>query len=340
MIDLRSDTVTRPTPGMRQAMAKAEVGDDGYGEDPSINRLQERAAQITGKDQALFVPSGTMANLVALLSHCRRGDSIILGEKAHSWLYESGGPSAIAGVLPIIVGQGGTFTWKDAYENCLGGNLHFAPTTLVMMENTHNGGGGIVFDQDDVEQIAAGARAWGIKSHIDGARIFNAAIATGKSVSELCAPVDSVSFCLSKGLGCPVGSVVCGSAEFMERAKRYRELLGGGMRQAGVMAAAGLYALDNHVERLAQDHENARLLATSLAEVDGLFIDLEKVNTNMVFVDTGERNAFQYAARLKEKGVLVNPLAPDRLRAVTHLDVGRDEVEEAARIFEQALDGS
>jgi threonine aldolase len=339
-IDLRSDTVTLPTPEMREVMARAEVGDDGYGEDPSINRLQEMAAAVTGKQDALFVASGTMANLVSIMCHTRPSDSIILGEKAHSWLYESGSPCAIAGVLPILAGLGGTFTWKDVEETALGGNLHFAPTTLVMMENTHNAGGGIIFPQPDLEEICRNARFWGFKTHIDGARIFNAAVATSKSVAELAGPADSLSFCLSKGLGCPVGSLICGSREFIARARRYRELLGGGMRQAGILAAAGIYALEHNVARLRDDHDHARLLAAKLSRLSGLSLDLARVHTNMVFVEVKKPGltALDYAARLKERGVLVNPLGKSRFRAVTHLGIEKQDIEKAAHIFGAALD--
>jgi len=339
MIDLRSDTVTLPTPGMREAMARAEVGDDVYGEDPSINRLQERSAELMGKAAALYVPSGSMANLVAVLAHTRQGDSVILGEDAHSWLYESGAISALAGVLPIIAGEGGTFTWEDVEKNAKGGNIHMAPTTLVMMENTHNSGGGIIFAQEDVKEICEKSRGWGFKTHIDGARIFNAAMATGRSATELSEPPVSISFCLSKGLGAPVGSVLCGPGEFIDRARRMRKMLGGAMRQAGVLAAAGLYALDNNIERLREDHDNARLLAQELVEVKGLKIDLEKVQTNMVFVEVIKDglNAVEYSARLKSRGVLINALGKTRLRAVTHLGITRDDILKASPIFSEAL---
>ncbi|HUT54169.1 MAG TPA: low-specificity L-threonine aldolase [bacterium] len=338
-IDLRSDTVTLPTPEMREVMARAEVGDDGYGEDPSINRLQEMSAALTGKEDALFVASGTMANLVSIMSHTRPSDSIILGEKAHSWLYESGSPCAVAGVLPIIVGQGGTFTWKDVEDSALGGNVHLAPTTLVMMENTHNAGGGVIFPQPDLEEICRNAKFWGFKTHLDGARIFNAAVATATSVAELVAPADSLSFCLSKGLGCPAGSLVCGDKEFIGRARRYRELLGGGMRQAGILAAAGIYALDHNVGRLQEDHDNARLLAEKLSGLPGLSVDLAKVHTNMVFVEVTKpgRTALDYAGRLKAKGLLVNPMGKSRFRAVTHLGIERRDILKAAEIFAAAL---
>jgi threonine aldolase len=341
MIDLRSDTVTRPTLEMREFMAKAEVGDDGYHEDPSINRLQDISKGITGKEDALYLPTGTMANIVAIMSHTRPSDSIVLGQKAHSWLYESGSPAAIAGVLPVQVGVDGTFTWKDVEENALGGDVHLAPTTLIMMENTHNGGGGIVFPQSDIEDISEKARFWGYKTHIDGARIFNASIASQKSVLELAAPVDSISFCLSKGLGCPVGSVLCGSAAFIQMARRYRELLGGGMRQAGIVASAGIYALENNIERLQDDHDNAKLLAEKISEIDGLETDLVKVQSNMVFVAVkNERlNAVEYAGKLKENGVLVNAFEKHRFRAVTHLEITRDDILKAVSVFKEVLAG-
>jgi len=339
LIDLRSDTVTQPTPEMREFMANAEVGDDGYNEDPSINKLQEISKDLSGKQDALYLPSGTMANIVAVMSHTRPSDSIILGQKAHTWLYESGSPAAIAGVLSNLVGKDGTFTWSDVEENALGGNVHLAPTTLIMMENTHNGGGGIIFPQKDVEEISEKARFWGYKTHIDGARIFNASIATGKTVSELAAPVDSISFCLSKGLGCPVGSVLCGTKEFIEKARRYRELLGGGMRQAGIVAAAGIYALENNIERLSKDHDNAKLLSEKTAKIEGLETDLTKVHSNMVFVTVKKDglNAVEYAGMLKEKGVLVNALAKFGFRAVTHMGISKDDIIKVASVFEETL---
>lgn len=339
MIDLRSDTVTLPGDGMREAMARAELGDDVYGEDPTINRLQERAAKLMGKEDALYVPSGSMANLVAVLTHTSSGDSVILGENAHSWLYESGAISALAGVLPIIAGEGGAFTWEDVEKNAKGGNIHMAPTTLVMMENTQNAGGGIVFPQKDVKEICENSRAWGFKTHMDGARIFNAAIATGISATELAEPMDSISFCLSKGLGAPVGSVLCGPAEFIGRGRRMRKMLGGAMRQAGVLAAAGLYALDHNVERLVEDHDHARLLGEGLVEIDGLKIELKNVQSNMVFVEMAKdgMNALEYAAKLKERGVLVNALGKTSLRAVTHLGITREDIKKAIEVFESAL---
>ena len=339
MIDLRSDTVTRPSEAMREFMRNAACGDDGYGDDPSINQLQKLAAETLGKEEALFLPSGTMANLVAIMTHTRPSDSVVLGYKAHSFLYESGGPAALAGVLPIIVGHDGAFTWEDVEKNALGGDVHLAPTTLVMMENTHNGGGGIVFPQEHIEEICEKARFWNIRTHIDGARIMNAAVALGKSASELCAPADTVSLCLSKGLGCPVGSVLAGPAEFIARARRFRELLGGGMRQAGIVASAGVYALENNVDRLAGDHANARLLAEKLASLEGLYVDLDTVQTNMVFIETRREDmaAFNVVLALREKGVLANPMGKDKIRCVTHLDVTREDVIKAAEAFKEVM---
>jgi len=340
-IDLRSDTVTRPSPAMREAMARAEVGDDVYGEDPTVNALEAKAAELMGKEAAVFAPSGTMANQLAIRSHTRHGDSVIIGENAHAWLYEAGALAAISGVQTIVAGRGGTFTAEEVLAAAKGGDPHFAPTTLILMENTHNEGGGIVFPQTRLDAIGALAKAWGFKTHLDGARIFNAAVKTGLSAGRIAEPVDSVSFCLSKGLGAPVGSLLCGSREFIARARRFRKMFGGGMRQAGILAAAGLYALEHNVERLAEDHENARFLAEALAELKGLAVDLAKVETNMVFFEVNRPglDAFTYAARLQELGVLVNPLRQSRLRAVTHLDVSRRDLEAALKIFARALPG-
>jgi len=339
MIDLRSDTVTLPDAGMRDSMAKAPVGDDVYGDDRSVNLLEEKCAEITGKEEALFVPSGTMANLVAVLTHTRPGDSVIMGQGAHSFMFETGAISAVAGVMPIIVGSGGTFTWQDVEHNAKGGNIHFASTTLVMMENTHNQGGGIIFSQQAVETIAANSRFWGFRTHIDGARIFNASIASGTPVKELSAPADSICFCLSKGLGAPVGSVLCGSADFISEARRYRKMVGGGMRQAGVLAAAGIYALENNVDRLKEDHDNARLLGEELASLPGLEVDLAGVQTNMVYANVVKEglNAVEYGGLLKEKGVLVNAMSKDYFRAVTHLGIDREHILEAVEIFKKCL---
>lgn len=339
MIDLRSDTVTLPTKGMRDAMVAAELGDDVYGEDPSINRLEDRSAEITGKESALFVASGTMANLLAVLTHASPGDSVIMGEGAHSFMFETGALSAIGGAMPVIVGSGGTFKWCDVEHHSMGGNIHFASTSLVMMENTHNQGGGIIFPREDVEEITRHSCFWGLKTHIDGARIFNASVAVGSPVRELAGGADSICFCLSKGLGAPVGSVLCGSNDFIDEARRYRKMLGGGMRQAGVLAAAGLYALSNNVERLQEDHDNARLLGEKLSELDDLEVDLSRVQTNMVYANVKKPglNALEYGGRLKEKGLLVNAMSRDYFRAVLHLGIEKSHVLEAMEVFKKCL---
>jgi len=339
-IDLRSDTVTRPSPAMRQAMAQAEVGDDVFGEDPTVNRLQERAAQFLGKEAALYVPSGSMANQIALKVHCQPGDEVIVGEGAHNLLYESGAAGAVAGVQATTVGRGGTFTARDVEAAWKSADNHsYAPTRLVCVENTHNRGGGVVWAHRDVGEIAAFAKARGIPLHLDGARLCNAAVAQGASAAALAAPFDTVSMCFSKGLGAPVGSVIAGSKALMVRAHRFRKMLGGGMRQAGILAAAALYALENNVDRLAEDHANARLLADRLSQVPGLSVNLERVQTNIVMVDlaTWLPAGPEAVVALKAAGVLCLPVGPRRLRLVTHLDVDRAACERAVEVFADVL---
>ena len=340
MIDLRSDTVTRPSPAMRKVMAEAPVGDDVFGEDPTVNLLQEKAADFLGKEAALYVPSGSMANQIALKVHCQPGDEVIVGEGAHNLLYESGAAGAIAGVQATTVGRGGTFTARDveaAYKS--GDNHSYAPTRLVCVENTHNRGGGVVWAQRDVAEVVAFARERGLPLHLDGARLCNAAVASGASTAALAAAFDTVSMCFSKGLGAPVGSVIAGTRAAMVRAHRFRKMLGGGMRQAGILAAAALYALENNVDRLAEDHANARLLAERLSELPGLSVNLERVQTNIVMVDlaTWLPAGPEAAAALKGAGVLCLPVGPRRLRLVTHLDVNRAACEHAVQLFADAL---
>jgi threonine aldolase len=323
-IDLRSDTVTLPSPGMRKAMAEAPVGDDQYGEDPSVNRLQERIAGLLGKEAALFVPSGTMANQIGLKVLTRPGDEVVVGDEAHIVWHESGAAAANSGVQFSVVGSGGLFTADDfraAYK--APGHIVFPPTTLVTIENTHNRGGGVVFPQDEVEAICAAARALGVGSYLDGARLFNAAAASGLSLAALAAPFDLVSVALSKGLGCPVGSVLAGRAADVTRAVRARRMFGGALRQAGILAAAGLYALDHNLARLAEDHENARLLAELLVDVKGVKLDLATVQSNIVIfrLADGAPDAATVVARAKERGVLVGAFAARTVRATTHLDV-------------------
>jgi len=339
-IDLRSDTVTAPSPGMRRAMAEAPVGDDQYGEDPSVNRLQERIADLLGKEAALFLPSGTMANQVGLKILTRPGDEVILGDEAHIVWHESGAGAANSGVQFTVVGCGGLFTAAElraAYKPP--GHIVFPPTTLVAVENTHNRGGGVVFPQEEAVAIGAAARELGMASYLDGARLFNAAAASGRSLAELAAPFDLVSVALSKGLGCPVGSVLAGRRDDIARAVRARRMFGGAMRQSGILAAAGLWALDHNLGRLAEDHANARLLAERLAGLRGVSLDLATVQSNIVIFQTeeGAPDAATVVARAQEVGVLVSAFGARTVRAVTHLDVSRADCELAADRLVQRL---
>jgi threonine aldolase len=335
-IDLRSDTVTLPSAGMRRAMAEAPVGDDQYGEDPTVNRLQERMAELLGKEAALFMPSGTMANQVALKLLTRPGDDVIVGDEAHIVWHEAGAAAANSGVQFTVVGRGGLFTAADlraAYK--APGHVVFPATTLVAVENTHNRGGGVVFPQDDAIAIAAAARELGIGSYLDAARLFNAAAASGSSLAALAAPFDIVGVALSKGLGCPVGSLIAGRRADMVRAVRARRMFGGALRQAGILAAAGLYALDHNLTRLAEDHANARLLAERVAGVKGIRLDLATVQSNIVIfrMEEGAPDAATVVARAKEKDVLVSAFAARTVRAVTHLDVTREQCRHAGEVL-------
>ncbi len=339
-IDLRSDTVTRPSPGMRAAMAAAPVGDDQYGEDPSVNRLQERIAELLGKEAALFVPSGTMANQIGLKVLTRPGDEVVLGHEAHIVWHESGAGAANSGVQFTPVGQGGLFTAADlraAYKPP--GHIVFPPTTLVAVENTHNRGGGVVFPQPDVVAVCAVARELGMASYLDGARLFNAAVASGRSPAGLTAPFDLVSVALSKGLGCPVGSVLAGRREVIARAHRARRMFGGAMRQAGILAAAGLWALDHTLDRLAEDHTTARLLAERLAGLPGVELDLATVQSNIVIFHMGADapDATTIVARAAEAGVLVSAFAARTVRVVTHLDVTGEQCRRAADLLAEVI---
>jgi threonine aldolase len=325
-IDLRSDTVTRPGPAMRRAMAEAEVGDDVYGEDPTVNRLEAVAAARFGKEAALFVPSGTMANQLAIRAHTEPGDGAIAGVGAHLWLYEGGAAAAVAGVQITQVGEDGLFGADDVRGAIAPDDSHFARTRLVCVENTHNRSGGRVFPLEAIRAIARVARDRGLAMHLDGARIWNAEVATGIPVAEWAAEFDSVAFCLSKGLGAPVGSLVAGTRQFVRRARRFRKQLGGGMRQAGILAAAGLFALEHNVKRLADDHANARRLAAGLAELPGIEVP-RAPETNMVFFCAPD--AARFAARARELGVLVGAIDARTLRAVTHLDVSAADVDQA-----------
>jgi threonine aldolase len=342
IVDLRSDTVTAPTPAMREAMAGARVGDDVYGEDPTVNRLQELAAERTGKEAGLFVPSGTMGNLAAVLAHCDRGDEVILGHLAHTFLFEAGGISALGGVHSNQVHNqtDGTLALDDIDAAIRQEDAHFPVTRLICLENTHNRCGGVSLSVGYTRRVGNLAWARGLKVHLDGARIFNAAVAQGVSAADLAAPVDSVTFCLSKGLCAPVGSVLCGSAEFIHRAHRIRKQLGGGMRQAGVLAAAGIVALETMVDRLAEDHARAKSLASRLRALPGMILDPGCPYTNMVFVSLAEGvplDGRAFAARLAEQGVKVSVVGGRRFRLVTHYWIDDAAIEQAGQAFEAVL---
>ena len=335
VIDLRSDTVTHPTDQMRRAMAEAEVGDDVFGEDPSINRLQDRAAKLLGKEAGLLTSSGTMSNLIATLTHCHRGDEVIMGDQAHMFWNESAGAVALAGAQPRLVPNGdkGGLDPGDVEAAIRPrSNIHFhPPTTLVCLENTHNRCSGGALTPEDTKELAEVAHAAGASVHLDGARIFNAAVALEVPPRELCQDVDDVSFCLSKGLSCPVGSVICGSREFIEEARRWRKMVGGGMRQAGVLAAAGLVALDTMIDRMADDHANARQLARGLANVDGLSVDPDSIQTNIVIfqVDPSVATAQELIAALEREEVKVTYPGQRSIRMVTHRHIDGSDVDEA-----------
>jgi threonine aldolase len=324
LVDLRSDTVTKPSEGMRAAMARAPVGDDQYGEDPSVNELQARFAGLLGKEAALFMASGTMANQVALKTLTTPGDDVVVGEEAHIVWHESGAASANSGVQFSVVGHGGIFTAAEL-ENAFKprGHIVFPPTTLVSIENTHNRGGGVVFPQADAVAICTKARELKLLSYLDGARLFNAATASGLSPAELAAPFDMVSVALSKGLGCPIGSVLAGTREQIVRAIRFRRMFGGALRQAGIIAAAGLYALDHNLHRLSEDHVNSRTLAERLARLSGIEMDLATVQTNIIIFRTTPPApaATVVVDQAKKQGVLLSAFGPRTIRATTHLNV-------------------
>ncbi len=332
VVDLRSDTVTQPTEAMREAMRRAEVGDDVYGEDPSINRLEEMAASRLGKERAMYVPSGTMANLAAVMTHTRPGDEALVEDQGHIYRIE-GGLAAIAGVVPRLVsGERGVITAPLLAAALSAGRV---PPRLLCLENTHNLAGGTVMTPRQMADVCAVAHEKGMRVHLDGARIFNAAVALGVNAADLARDADSVMFCVSKGLSAPVGSVLCGPADFIGQARRARKYLGGGMRQAGVIAAAGIVALESMVDRLAEDHRHARVLAQQLEEVPGLQVDLATVQTNMVMVDVPD--AAGVARALADRQVRVSLIGPARLRLVTHRHVGTPEVERAVGAFHDVM---
>ena len=331
-IDLRSDTVTRPTAAMRRAIFEAEVGDDVYGEDPTVNRLQEVAAALLGKEAALLLPSGTQANQVAVLSHAGRGEEVIVEAESHIFYYEVAGIAALAACQAHPVpGCRGMMDLDRVEAAIRADNIHFPRTALICVEHTHNRAGGTVLPLEHLEELSGLARSHGVPVHMDGARVFNAAVALGRPVAEIAATADSVMFCLSKGLAAPVGSVLAGTKAFVERARRHRKLLGGGMRQAGILAAAGLVALDTMVGRLADDHANARALARGIASVDGLRVDLGAVQTNIVLFEVVDPawDAASLVAALGRVGVLCSAFGPRKIRLVTHCDISTEDVSEA-----------
>ncbi len=339
-IDLRSDTVTVPTGAMRRAMAEAEVGDDVFGEDPTVRRLEEMAAERMGKEAALLVSSGTMANLVCQMAHCGRGDEMILGDQAHIFFYEQGGCAAVGGIHPRTVENrpDGTVDLAAIEAAVRADDVHFPQSRLLVLENTHNRCSGSPLDVPFMAAAGKVARRHGLAIHVDGARIFNAAVALNRTPAELAAEADSISFCLSKGLCAPVGSLVCANRDFVLKARRVRKVLGGGMRQAGVIAAAGIVALTEMTDRLSEDHENARVLAEAVAGIGGLSADPERVRTNIVFIGTAGtgKAAAEIAARLKDRGVLCLASGPDTLRAVTHHPISRADIDRAIDAYAKA----
>ncbi len=338
MIDLRSDTVTKPTPAMREAMAQAEVGDDVFGEDPTVAALEAEVAEIVGKEAALFVPSGTMANQLAIALQTQRGDEVVVGEGAHVVVNESGAAAALSGVQFAVAGKGGLFTAAEMVERVQPGAYWLPRTSLVCIENTHNRAGGRVFPQADVVAIARAARSRGLAVHLDGARLWNASAGSGLSPSELAAPFDTVSVCFSKGLGAPVGSALCASRELVTRARRLRKMWGGGMRQSGILAAGALYALRHNRSRLAEDHDRARRFAALAAAIDGARVDAPGTETNIVNVDlTSPMSAEDVARAAARFGLAISASGPSRLRAVLHLHVADDDVRAAAEALAQAI---
>lgn len=337
-IDLRSDTITQPTPGMRAAMADAEVGDDVFGDDPTVKRLEALVAEMLGKEAALFAPSGTMANQLAVRAHTESGDEILIDANAHIYYYEAGGPAALSGVsCRCLNGVRGIFTAADVEAALRPPDQHFPPTKLVCLENTHNRGGGTIWPLERIREVADIARRQGLAMHLDGARLWNASVASGISEGDYAAHFDSVGVCFSKGLGAPIGSALCGSRDFIQRARRFRKMFGGGMRQVGILAAGALYALEHQRSRLADDHANARALAQGLARLPGIELDPTTVQTNIVFFNVKTVQAKELVQRLDQAGVRMLALGPTSIRAVTNLMVSAEQIPKAVEIVGRVM---
>ena len=344
IIDLRSDTVTKPTPSMWKAIAAADVGDDVYGDDPTINRLEKMAAERMNKEAGLFITSGTMGNLLATMTHCQRGDEVMVGKQSHMFIDEVGGSAALAGViLNTLKNQAdGTLDLEELKGEIREDNIHFPPTRLIVLENTHSVCGGVPLSIDYTWQVSQIARQHGIKLHIDGARIFNAAVALNVEASQLAEPADSITFCLSKGLSAPVGSVLCGNADFISRARKNRKMLGGGMRQAGILAAAGIVALEENVDRLADDHRRMKQLAAGLKPIPGLTLLEDPPPTNILHLEIHPDSPFdakEAVEKLRRNGLLCNAEGPHQIRLVTHIWIGDAEVEKSLEIFRLVFAG-
>ena len=341
LIDLRSDTVTKPTLAMRQAITEAEVGDDVLGDDPTVKALERSTAELLGKDAAMFVPSGTMANQTAIRSHTQPGDEMLLDANAHIYWYEAGAPAALSGVsCRVLPGVRGVFSATQVRDALHAMDLHLPPTRLLALENTHNRGGGAIWPLQQLQEVCSVAREAGILTHLDGARLWNASVVTGIAEAEYASEFDSVSVCFSKGLGAPVGSALAGSVEFVERARRIRKQFGGGMRQAGIIAAGALYALTHHRERLADDHANAKQLAKGLSEIPGIRVNCDEVDTNMVYFDVERLLAAHVVGRLKKLNVLVLPTGVNTIRAVTSLAIEDDDIARAVDAMREVVTAS
>jgi threonine aldolase len=340
IVEMRSDTMTKPTPGMREAIASAEVGDDMVGEDPTVNRLEARMAELLGKEAAVFACSGTQSNQMGVWTHCHSGDELLIDQTGHIANYEAGAPAALSGVsVRRLAGEKGLLDVDQLDGALRPPNQHFSPTRLLCVENSTNLGGGRTYPLEQLARVCAWAREHNLKVHLDGARLFNACVARGDSAADVAQHLDTVSICFSKGLGCPLGSILAGSAEEIARARRARKLFGGALRQAGIVAAAALYAIDHHIERLAEDHAHAKLFAERLAEIDGIVVDPERIETNLVFFDVQPvyGTAAQLSAALRTRGVNINPTGAQQLRGCTHLDVDRDGVLRAAEAIQESL---